>query len=112
MKKFTVSFVMMAAATMAACTDEPAGRKDVDAYCYMMEQCQYGQYATCYDSTNAALAAEPYEECRAARKLLLDCLGHLDCIEYVRWSQEETGSQDDYPCRDQDNLVAYTCGEP
>lgn len=94
-----------------SCSEEGSGRQNADAYCYMLEQCQLGDYQVCYDSTSDALAAEPNEECRAARKLQLDCLGHLDCIEYVQWSQSQTGSGTTYPCSSQDELVAYTCTE-
>jgi len=102
--------LLLAALTLPACITETAEeREKADAYCYMQDQCGYADYRTCYDAASANLAQTLYDQCRGARELLLDCLGHIDCDEYLLWSESDPETDLVYPCRDQDQLEAVAC---
>jgi len=100
---------LLVLALPACITEEVKEREKADAYCYMIEQCQQGEYHACYDAATASLEGTLYAECRGARELLLDCLGHLDCDEYLLWSESDPELDLVYPCRDQDQLEAVAC---
>jgi len=100
---------LLVLALPACITEEAKEREKADAYCYMIEQCQQGEYRACYDAATASLEGTLYAECRGARELLLDCLGHLDCAEYLLWSESDPEQDLVYPCRDQDQLEVVAC---
>jgi hypothetical protein len=103
-------FCGLLALALPACIEEKADeREKADAYCYMIDQCQLGEYRACYDAAQANLAATLYAECRGARELLLACLGRLDCGEYLQRSESDPETDLVYPCRDQDQLEAEAC---
>jgi hypothetical protein len=102
--------VLLATLALTACIEEKVEeREKADAYCYMIEQCGMGEYATCYDAATANLESTLYDQCRGARELLLDCLGRLDCGDYLLWSESDPETDLVYPCRDQDQLEAVAC---
>jgi len=98
------------ALALPACIEEKAvEREKAEAYCYMIDQCEQGEYRACYDAAQASLAATLYAECRGARELLFDCLGRLECGEYLEWASSDPAVDLVYPCRDQDQLVDVAC---
>jgi hypothetical protein len=102
--------LLLAVFALPACIEEKAQeREKVDAYCYMMDACGQIAYRTCYDAATASLAATLYDQCRGARELQFDCLGRLDCDEYLLWSESDPETDLVYPCRDQDQLEAVAC---
>jgi hypothetical protein len=106
----TLWFCGLLALALPACIQEKAEeREKAEAYCYMIDQCEQGEFRTCYQAAQASLEATLYAECRGARELLFDCLGRLECGQYLEWASSDPGTDLVYPCRDQDQLEAVAC---
>ncbi len=96
--------------SLAGCTGGNEPEQGIEgAYCALVEDCNYGSFDVCFNSIQTNLEQSPSAECRAARLLLLDCLGRLTCTEYLTWSESHPEQNMFYPCREQDQLVDVAC---